>query len=87
MHPCHQGMHIASDWQLTPNFELWVDIFCLPTANMFPYENSKTVSVCPYPEKRNHPGFVNISPALVIDTSIERSSQVLQHGKLETQKS
>ena len=36
---------------------------------------------CPYPEKRNRPGFVDISPtALVIDTSMERSSRVLQHG-------
>ena len=43
------------------------------------YENSKTVSVCPYPEKRNHPGFVNISPTLVIDASMERSSRVLLH--------
>ena len=58
---------------------------------MFPYEESKTVSVClsvrpsvrlsicPYPEKRNHPSFVNISPTLVIDTSMERSSRVLHH--------
>ena len=53
-------------------------------ADMFPYEDSKTVSVClficPYPEKRNHPGFVNISRTYVIDTSMERSSWVLQHG-------
>ena len=47
---------------------------------MFPYEDSKTVSVCPYPEKRIHPSFVNISTTAVIDTSMERSSQVLQHG-------
>ena len=47
---------------------------------MFPCEDSKTVSVCPYPEKRNHPSFVNISPTLVIDTSMKRSSRVLQHG-------
>ena len=53
-------------------------------ADMFPYEDSKTVSVrlsiCPYPEKRNHHSFVNISPTLVIDTSMERSSRVLHHG-------
>ena len=36
--------------------------------------------VCQYPEKRNHPGFVNISPILVIDSSMERSSQILHHG-------
>ena len=45
---------------------------------MFPCEDSKTLSVCPYPEKRNHHSFLNISPTLVIDTSMERSS--LQHG-------
>ena len=49
-------------------------------ADMFPCEDSKTVSVCPYPEKRNHLGFINISPTLVIDTSMERSSRVLHHG-------
>ena len=38
------------------------------------------LSVCPYPEKRNHHSFVNMSPTLVIDTSIERSSRVLHHG-------
>ena len=64
---------------------------------MFPYEDSKTVSVClsvrlsicPYPEKRNYPGFVNINPTLVIDTLMERSSRVLQHGnpKIEKKKS
>ena len=34
----------------------------------------------PYPEKRNRPGFVNISPELVIHTSMEWSSWVLHHG-------
>ena len=43
-------------------------------ADMFPCEDSKTLSVCPYPEKRNHLSFVNISPTLVIDASMERSS-------------
>ena len=43
------------------------------------------IEFCPYPEfpyaeKKNRPGFVNISPTLVIDTSTERSSWVLQHG-------
>ena len=47
---------------------------------MFPYEDSKTVSVCPHNEKINHLGFVNISLTLVIDTSMERFSRVLQHG-------
>ena len=31
----------------------------------------------------NHLSFVNISPTLVIDTSMERSSRVLQHGNLK----
>ena len=30
--------------------------------------------------KKNRPGFVNISPTQVIDTSTERSPRVLQHG-------
>ena len=51
---------------------------------MFPCKDSKTVSVClsvcPHPEKRYHHSFVNISPTLIIDTSIERSSRVLHHG-------
>ena len=34
----------------------------------------------PYAEKKKRPGFVNITPTLVIDTSTERSSRVLQHG-------
>ena len=46
------------------------------------------IEFCPYPEfpyaeKRNRPGFVNISPTLVIDTSTERSSWVLQHENQE----
>ena len=32
------------------------------------------------PKSWNHPNFVNISPTLVNDTSMERSSRVLQHG-------
>ena len=65
------------DRRLTTNFELWVEIFLC--ADMFPYEDSKTVSVCPHPEKRYHHSFVNISPTLVIDTSMERFSRVLHH--------
>ena len=34
----------------------------------------------PYAEKKNRPGFVNISPTLVIKTSTERSSRELKHG-------
>ena len=53
-----------SDWQLTLSFELWAEKFLC--ADMFPYEDYEIVSVCqsicPYPEKRNLPSFVNISP-------------------------
>ena len=41
---------------------------------------SVRLSVCPHPEKRYHHSFVNISPTLMIDTSMERSSRVLHHG-------
>ena len=41
---------------------------------------SVCLSVCPHPEKRYHHSFVNISPTLVIDTLMERSSRVLHHG-------
>ena len=33
-----------------------------------------------YAKKRNRPGFVDISPTLVIDTSTKRYLRVLQHG-------
>ena len=38
------------------------------------------IEFCLYPEKRNHPGFVDIDPTLVIATSMEKSSRVLSHG-------
>ena len=44
------------------------------------------IQFCSYPEKRNHPGFVNISPTLVIDTSIERSLVVASYYSMETPK-
>ena len=49
---------------------------------MFPCERiPKTcLSVHTSKKKNHHTGFVNISPTLVIDTSMERSSRVLQHG-------
>ena len=51
----------------------------------FSYFKTIEIEFCPYPkclypEKRNPPGFVNISLALVIDASMEWSSLVLQHG-------
>ena len=41
------------------------------------------IEFCSYPEKRNLSDFVNISPTLVIDTSMERSLRVLQHKNLK----
>ena len=74
------------DRQLTTNFEFWVEIFCVPTCFHMRIPKpclsvcpSVRLSICPYPEKRNYPGFVNISPTLVINTSMERSSRVLHH--------
>ena len=74
------------DWQLTTNIELWVEMFCVPSAHMLPYKDSVSVwlSVATT-EKRNHPGFVNISFTLVIDASIEKFSEVASYS-METQK-
>ena len=128
------GRHIG-DRRLTTNFELWVEIFCVPTCfhmwipkpclsvclySECPYPEKRNrpcfvdfrpklvidihrwkgfhecynietekfelfskkfeIEFCPYPERRNRSGFVDISPKLVTDTSMERSSWVLQHG-------
>ena len=51
-------------------------------ADMFKYEDSKIVYVCPSvrtPRKEITVTFCNISPTVVIDTSMERFIQ-LQHG-------
>ena len=121
-----------SDRQLTPNFELWLEIFRVPTRfhMMIPkpclfvrlsvprekkspwlrqylsytgnwYINGKVFTSTTAWEPKNlifffqkslkfefwlvlkswnHLSFVNISPTIVIDTSMERSSRVLQHG-------
>ena len=82
------------DRRLTTNFEFWVEIFCVPTCfhvripkpclSVRPsVRPSVCPSVCPHPEKRYHHRFVNISPTLMIDTSMERSSRVLHHGNLK----
>ena len=67
------------DRRLTTNFELWVDIFVCRHVSIMRIPKPR-LSVCPHPKKRNHHSFVNISPTLAIDTSMERSSRVLQHG-------
>ena len=59
--------------QKHPNLE--VEFFCVPTCF-----HMRIPKPCLSVRKRNHPSFVNISPTLVIDTSMERSSRVLHHG-------
>ena len=61
-----------SNRQLTTNFELLqVETFCVPTCfhmnipKFIIYPSVCSYSECPYPEKRNRPAFVNISPTLV----------------------
>ena len=60
--------------QLTPNFVFWPDFFFFFCVDMFPFDDSEILSVCPYPDKRNNSTFVNICLTVVIDRSIERSS-------------
>ena len=43
------------------------------------------IEFCLVPEKKNRPSFVDISPTLVIDTSMERSSSTTGYS-METQK-
>ena len=121
------------DRRLTTNFELWVEIFCVPTcfhvripkpclsvrlsvltprkeiiiaSSISVYISNWCINRKVYtstttwrpenviffkslkfefwlvPKSWNHPTFVNISPTVVIDTSMERSSRVLQHGNI-----
>ena len=82
-----------SDPLVTPNFEHFVEIFCVPTC--FPMRIQKSCLSVRTPRKEiyppfkkveiefwlvlkcwNHPSFVNISPTLVIDTSMEMFSWV-----------
>ena len=54
---------------------------------MWGFQNPVCLPVrTPRKEVRSHHSFVNISPTLVIDTSIERSSQVHEYYSMETQK-
>ena len=71
------------DRRLTTNFELWVEIFCVSTCFHMRIPKpclSVRPSVCPHPEKGNPLSFVNISPTIVIDASMERFSRVLHNG-------
>ena len=71
------------DRQLTTNFERWVyiDIYiyfffflCRHVSTFHARIPKPYLYVCLYPEKRNQHSFVNISPTLVSDTSMKRSS-------------
>ena len=75
MHLRPPGRHIGIDsWPLILSFEL--KCFVCPHASIQGFQFRVCLTVCSYPEKRNHPGFVNISFTLVIDASIEKCSQV-----------
>ena len=87
MHPRPPGRHKGIDGKpLILSFEL--KFFVCRHVSMWGFQNrvclsvclSVRPSVCPHPEKRNPLSFVNISPTLVINTSMERSSLVLHHG-------
>ena len=68
------------DRRLTTNFEIWVEIFCVLTCFHMRIPRP-CLSVCtPRKEVRSHNSFVDISPTLVSDTSMERSSRLLHHG-------
>ena len=49
-------------------------------ADIFPYDDSEIVSVCPYPENSSH------TVVIIIDTSIEGFSRVGTSYSRETQK-
>ena len=68
-----------SDRQRTPNFEFWVKIFVCRHVSIWGFQNRVCLSI--RLSKRNHHSLVNISPALVNDTSMEGSSLVLYHEK------
>ena len=96
MHPHSPGRHYTSpssgrhigDRRLTTNFELWVEIFCVPTCfHMWipkPCLSVCLYSECPYPEKRNRPCFVDFRPKLVID--IHRWKGLHECYNIETEK-
>ena len=73
--------NVYGDWQLTLNFELWVEIFRLPICFQFSIWGFRNC-VCPYLRKDPscpYPSFVNISLTVVIDSNYCMSSQVRQH--------
>ena len=62
----------------TQKFDIFFQNFKIDEIEFCPFPES------PYSKKRNHLNFIDISPTLLIDTSMERSSRVLQHGNPTT---
>ena len=78
------GMHLAIDiYNLILRFDL--KFFVCRHVSIWGFWNrvclSVRLSVCITREKKT--GFVNISPTLVIDASMGRSSRVIQHGNIK----
>ena len=65
------------DRGLTINFELWAEIFCMPTCFHVRIAKPCLSVRLSVSREKNHPSFVNISPTVVIDASMEKSSRVL----------
>ena len=75
MHIRPPGRRIGIDsWPLILSFEL--KCFVCPHASIQGFQFRVCLTVYSYPEKRNHPGFVNISFTLIIHASIGKFSQV-----------
>ena len=69
IYACPSSGEAYRDRRLTTNFELWVEIFCVPTCfhvRILKPCLSVCLSIClSVPEKRSHHSFVNISPTLI----------------------
>ena len=80
MHPRLLGRHIGIDGKpLILSFEF--KFFVCRRVSIWGFQNRVCLSVClSVPHEKSHCSFVNISPTLVIDTSMERSSHILHHG-------
>ena len=81
MHPRRPGMHIAIDSLLViSSFRL--NFFVCRHVSILGFRNR----VCPYPENRICPSFVNISPTVVNNTWMEKSLKIGTTACMETQK-
>ena len=80
MHPRHPGMHIANDsLLLILSFEL--NFFVYRHVFIWGFQNRVCLSILR--EKKSPYSFINISPPLVIDTSME---SLHEYYNMETQK-